>query len=124
MTTLGEKDNEKGEVHAIEHASTHSPETDSEPLPVAGSAEREEAERRLVRKLDRRVLPTVAIVYIMNYIDRNAVTTARLQGLEEDLQLTDLQYQVVLSVLFASYCPAQIPSNMVCHLSSLLCYGS
>ncbi|KAL0062319.1 hypothetical protein AAF712_010803, partial [Marasmius tenuissimus] len=88
MTTLGEKDNEKGEAYAIEHASTHSPEVDSKPLPVAGSAEREEAERRLVRKLDRRVLPTVAIVYIMNYIDRNAVTTARLKGLEEDLQLT------------------------------------
>ncbi|KAJ8079919.1 hypothetical protein PM082_016744 [Marasmius tenuissimus] len=113
MTTLGEKDNEKGEAYAIEHASTHSPEVDSKPLPVAGSAEREEAERRLVRKLDRRVLPTVAIVYIMNYIDRNAVTTARLKGLEEDLQLTDLQYQVALSILFVSYCPAQIPSNMI-----------
>ncbi|KAK1216918.1 hypothetical protein PQX77_020430 [Marasmius sp. AFHP31] len=83
---LTEKHNE---VLTIEQSSTRSPDSvDSEPLPVAGSAEREEAERRLVRKLDRRLLPTIVIVFIMNYIDRNAVTTARLKGLEADLGLT------------------------------------
>ncbi|KAJ6622563.1 MFS general substrate transporter [Mycena sp. CBHHK59/15] len=49
----------------------------------------------------------------MNYIDRNGITTARLKGLEQDLGLSDLQYSVTLSILFASYCPAQIPSNMI-----------
>ncbi|KAJ8079917.1 hypothetical protein PM082_016742 [Marasmius tenuissimus] len=94
MTMLAKKDNE---VLTIEQGSKRSPDTvDSEPLPVAGSAEREEAERRLVRKLDRRLLPTMVIVFIMNYIDRNAVTTARLKGLEADLGLTD-----------------EIPSNMI-----------
>ncbi|KAK0469863.1 major facilitator superfamily domain-containing protein [Desarmillaria tabescens] len=69
-------------------------------------------ERALVRKLDMRVLPTVFLIYIMNYIDRSAITTARLKGLEDDLGLTDLDYSIILSVLYATYCPAQIPSNM------------
>ncbi|KJA23079.1 hypothetical protein HYPSUDRAFT_138255 [Hypholoma sublateritium FD-334 SS-4] len=75
---------------------------------------REHAERALKTKLDRRLLPTVIAIYIMNYIDRNAVTAARLKGLEHDLHLSDIQYSVVLAILFVSYCPAQIPSNMVC----------
>ncbi|KAE9390978.1 MFS general substrate transporter, partial [Gymnopus androsaceus JB14] len=71
------------------------------------------AERKLVRKLDMRVMPTILLVFIMNYIDRTAITTARLKGLEQDLHLSDLQYNVVLSILYVTYCPAQIPSNMM-----------
>lgn len=38
-------------------------------IPPAGSRERSEAEKRLVRKLDTRLLPTIILIYIMNYID-------------------------------------------------------
>lgn len=38
-------------------------------LPPPGSQERIAAEKRLVRKLDMRVLPTIFVIYIMNYID-------------------------------------------------------
>ncbi|KAJ3982629.1 major facilitator superfamily domain-containing protein [Lentinula detonsa] len=101
---------EKAEVVMEEQANPALFEED--PLPPEGSTERILAERRLVKKLDRRVLPTIVLIFIMNYIDRNAVTTARLKGLEQDLHLSDLQYNVVLSILYVSYCPAQIPSNM------------
>ncbi|KAG5634251.1 hypothetical protein H0H81_002694 [Sphagnurus paluster] len=82
-------------------------------LPACGTEERQEAERRLVRKLDSRVLPTIVVIFIMNYIDRNGVTTARLKGLQEDLNISDVQYATVIAILFVSYCPAQIPSNMI-----------
>lgn len=77
------------------------------------SPERTLAETRLVRRLDTRMLPTIVIIYIMNFIDRINITAARLQGLQKDLNLTDIQYATVLGILFASYCPAQIPSNML-----------
>ncbi|KAK0193761.1 MFS transporter [Armillaria mellea] len=67
----------------------------------------------LVRKLDMRFLPMVTLIYLMNHIDRSAITTARLKGLEDDLGLTDLQYNIILSVLYVTYSPAQIPSNMI-----------
>lgn len=67
------------------------------------------AERRLVRKLDMRLLPTIVLIFIMNYIDvsfvflnclvqksvlkrqsaqRTAITSAKLQGLTQDLHLS------------------------------------
>ncbi|KZT69693.1 MFS general substrate transporter [Daedalea quercina L-15889] len=84
--------------------------SDSELL---SSDARPAAERRLVRQLDLRLMPTIIIIFIMNYIDRSAVSSARLQGLTQDLHLTQIQYSTVLAVLCASYVPAQIPSNMI-----------
>ncbi|KAJ7442684.1 hypothetical protein FB451DRAFT_100250 [Mycena latifolia] len=63
----------------------------SDGLPEIGSAERLAAERRLVRKLDMRLLPTIFLIFILNYIDRNGITTARLKGLEQDLGLSGMQ---------------------------------
>ncbi|KAJ9643639.1 hypothetical protein H2201_006255 [Coniosporium apollinis] len=70
-------------------------------------------EKKLRRKIDARIMPTVVLVYLMNYIDRNNYPAARLQGLEEDLNLRGQQYQVGLSILFVSYILAQLPSNLL-----------
>ncbi|KAG1900982.1 major facilitator superfamily domain-containing protein [Suillus fuscotomentosus] len=74
---------------------------------------RKAAERALVRKLDCRLMPTAVVIYLLNYIDRVAITAARLQGLEQDLGLTTVQYETILAILYVTYCPAQIPSNMI-----------
>lgn len=42
---------------------------------------------------------------------RNNYAAARLQGLEEDLNMTDEQYQIGLSTLFVGYVLMQVPSN-------------
>ncbi|KDQ55118.1 hypothetical protein JAAARDRAFT_60080 [Jaapia argillacea MUCL 33604] len=75
--------------------------------------ERLAAEARIKRKLDIRLMSTMILIYLMNYIDRTAITAARLKGIEQDLHLSDLQYEVVVAILYVSYCPAQIPSNMI-----------
>ncbi len=56
--------------------------------------ERQAAEKRLVRRIDRRLLPMLILMYIMNYLDRNNIAAARLAGLEADLKLTGTQYSV------------------------------
>lgn len=38
-------------------------------LPPLGTEERAIAEKKLLKKLDCRLLPTVFVIYIMNYID-------------------------------------------------------
>lgn len=57
------------------------------------SKERECVERALVRKIDVRLIPPVILMYILNYLDRNNIASARLAGLEEDLGLQGTQYQ-------------------------------
>jgi hypothetical protein len=42
---------------------------DDDGLPLPGTRERIMAEKGLVRKLDSRLLPTIFVIYIMNYID-------------------------------------------------------
>ena len=42
---------------------------------------------------------------------RNNYAAAKLQGLEEDLNMTDQEYQIGLSTLFVGYVLMQVPSN-------------
>ncbi|PNS21707.1 hypothetical protein CAC42_1561 [Sphaceloma murrayae] len=68
-------------------------------------------EKKLRRKIDILIMPLCVMVYLMNYIDRNNYAAARLQGLEEDLNMTPQQYQIGLSTLFVGYVLMQVPSN-------------
>ncbi|KAJ7651353.1 MFS transporter [Roridomyces roridus] len=88
------------------------PSTINEPT-EAECAERQRAERSLVRKLDMRLNPAIFVIFMMNYINRTAITAARLKGLEHDLRLTDIQYNVVLSILYVTLSVGQAPSNML-----------
>lgn len=70
-------------------------------------------ERALVRRMDMRIFPTMIILFILNFIDRNNFANARLKGLEADLNLTDVQYQTCISILLVGYVSMQVPSNML-----------
>ncbi|KAL0261422.1 hypothetical protein SLS55_002852 [Diplodia seriata] len=66
----------------------------------------------LVKKLDWRIMPTLWSMYFLNYLDRNAIAQARLDDLEDDLNLHGSQYNTAISILFVGYLIMQIPSNM------------
>lgn len=53
------------------------------------------------------------LMYWLNFLDRNAITLARLNGFEEELGLTSTQYSTSISILFVGYILGQIPSNMI-----------
>ncbi|KAJ0314170.1 hypothetical protein Brms1b_007134 [Colletotrichum noveboracense] len=74
--------------------------------------ELKDLEKKLIRKVDMRMLPTMILIYIMNYLDRNAIGSARLGGLEKDLGLTGSEFQTCVSILFVGYILMQVPSNM------------
>lgn len=61
---------------------------------------RDAVELKLVRKLDLIILPTLWIMYWFNYLDRNAITVARLNDMEGELGLSSVQYQTCVSILF------------------------
>lgn len=58
--------------------------------------ERQAVEKKLVRKVDIRLLIMMVVMYILNYLDRNNIAAAKLAGLEKSLNLTGDQYQVSL----------------------------
>lgn len=71
------------------------------------------AEKALVRKLDWRIMPTLCVMYFLNYVDRNAIAQARLNNLEKELGMKDYDFNVAVSILFVGYVLFQIPSNML-----------
>lgn len=68
--------------------------------------------KKTTRKADIRILPMLVLIYILNYLDRNNIASARLGGLEEDLGLEGAQYQTCISILFVGYILMQVPANM------------
>lgn len=99
----------------VEKATAENLEQGVEPHHAAFShfdpARRAVVEKSLKRKLDMRCSLFV-LIYIMNYLDRNNISAARLKGLQADLNLTDNQYSTCLSILYVGYILMQVPSNM------------
>ncbi|KAJ9626232.1 hypothetical protein H2203_003864 [Taxawa tesnikishii (nom. ined.)] len=78
--------------------------------------ERSVLEKKLVRRIDLRLLPLLVIMYIMNYLDRNNIASARLAGevgMQEELGMTSTQFSTCVSILFVGYIIMQVPSNLI-----------
>ena len=56
--------------------------------------------RKITLKVDLRLIPMLVLLYILNYLDRNNIASARLGGLEDDLNLKGNQYQTCISVSY------------------------
>ncbi|KAJ5939212.1 hypothetical protein N7466_002346 [Penicillium verhagenii] len=87
--------------------------TDEVEIPKLNIHNRQELEAKLVRKLDTRLLPLMMLIYVLNYLDRNNIATARLGTLEHDLGLQGNQYNTIISIFFVGYILTQIPTNMI-----------
>lgn len=58
------------------------------------------AEKRLVRKIDWRLLPPLMILFLLAFIDRINIGNAKIQGMTKDLKMTGGDYGVALSLFF------------------------
>ncbi|KIL83760.1 hypothetical protein FAVG1_13036 [Fusarium avenaceum] len=74
---------------------------------------RDVKEKAFLRRIDKRMMPLMMLLYILNYLDRNNIATARLGNFEEDIGLVGQQYNTVISIFFVGYILTQIPTNMI-----------
>lgn len=70
-------------------------------------------DRKLLRKLDLHLIPTMTLLYLLSYLDRVNIGQAKIDGLIESINLTSAQYNACLSVFFATYVAFEIPSNLI-----------
>ncbi|RPD60527.1 MFS general substrate transporter [Lentinus tigrinus ALCF2SS1-6] len=70
-------------------------------------------QKQLWRKVDLRLMPTVAVMYLFSFMDRANIGNARLQGLVTQLDLTGNRYNIALTLYFVSFYVFAIPSNIV-----------
>jgi hypothetical protein len=71
-------------------------------------------EKKLMRRVDRRLLPILGALYSIALIDRTNISAARISGMDVDLRL-DIgnRYTVALVVFFPPYFLFELPSNIV-----------
>ncbi|KIM90410.1 hypothetical protein PILCRDRAFT_812146 [Piloderma croceum F 1598] len=69
-------------------------------------------ERKLIRKLDLRLIPWLSLLYLLSFLDRTSIGNAKLYNLEKDLKMTDKQYLMALTIFFFSYSIFEVPSNV------------
>jgi MFS family permease len=98
-----------GKIEALDVSARPKPES----LRDRSDDEIEVLSKKLVRKLDFTILPAMGILYILNYIDRQNLSAAKLQGITQDLHLSTEQFATAVSILFVGYLPFQIPSNLL-----------
>jgi MFS family permease len=72
-------------------------------LAALSEVEHAKAMRRAMWKLDLRIMPCMVLMYIMNYLDRQNIAAAKLADIDQDLSMTDVQYQTCISILFVGY---------------------
>ena len=70
-------------------------------------------DKKLLRKLDLHLIPTMTLLYLLSYLDRVNIGQAKIDGLMESLNLTSAQYNACLSVFFVTYVAFEIPSNLI-----------
>lgn len=62
-------------------------------------------EKKLVRRIDLRLLPMLVIMYILNYLDRNNIAAAKLAGklgMQKELHMTTTQFSVCRDATYNS----------------------
>uniref|UniRef100_L7JBR2 Major facilitator superfamily (MFS) profile domain-containing protein n=1 Tax=Pyricularia oryzae (strain P131) TaxID=1143193 RepID=L7JBR2_PYRO1 len=72
-----------------------------------------EDHKKVIRKVDLRLIPMLMILYLMTYLDKTNIGNAKIEGLLTSLNMTGDQYNIALSVFFPPYILAEVPSNII-----------
>ncbi|EPS29526.1 hypothetical protein PDE_04476 [Penicillium oxalicum 114-2] len=83
--------------------------------PDAGLSEEEKAaiDRRLLWKLDLRLVPWLSLLYLISFLDRTNIGNAKIDGLAKDLGLSPNQYNATLTIFFVSYSVFETLTNIL-----------
>ncbi|KAK7953675.1 hypothetical protein PG988_014369 [Apiospora saccharicola] len=70
-------------------------------------------EKKILRKMDMRLIPMLALLYLLSFLDRGNIGNAKIEGLQDDLKMSPDQYNWCLTVFFFPYAFFEVPSNLL-----------
>lgn len=98
---------EKGGIQEIERV-----DSDSGTQAVIDSYTPEE-QKRILRKVDLRLIPVLGFMYCVSLMDRTNLGVAMVAGMGVDLKLTGERYSLVVLLFFITYVALQPPATVV-----------
>ncbi|KAL9128139.1 MAG: hypothetical protein Q9217_003113 [Psora testacea] len=69
--------------------------------------------KKVLLKMDLHLIPMLALLYLLSFLDRGNIGNAKIEGLVESLHMTEPEYNWTLTVFFFTYCIFEVPSNLV-----------
>ncbi|KAL6237831.1 hypothetical protein BDW75DRAFT_248305 [Aspergillus navahoensis] len=99
-------ESEKPNVLALESKEHASP-TASDPEFPPGM------QKRVLRKMDLRLIPMLALLYLLAFLDRGNIGNAKIEGMLDDLNMSGPEYNWCLTVFFFTYVAFELPSNLL-----------
>ncbi|KAM0808454.1 putative Major facilitator superfamily (MFS) profile domain-containing protein [Seiridium cardinale] len=78
----------------------------------------EEARKRVIWKVDIRLIPMLTILHLISFLDRSNMGNAKIKGLDDELQLDGVKYNIALCIFFVPYILCEIPSNFLLAIAS------
>ncbi|KAK7515006.1 major facilitator superfamily domain-containing protein [Phyllosticta citriasiana] len=80
----------------------------------AESLEYDESEaKKVLRKIDMRIVPVLFMTYLLQYLDKNAINYSSVYGLKQGTHLHGDQYSWLNSIFYFGYLVAQYPSGYI-----------
>lgn len=70
-------------------------------------------ERRICRKLDLRILPVTAIMYLFNALDKGNISNAKTNGIDKDLGIKGQEWNNMLSIFYIPFVLFAFPLSLV-----------
>ncbi|KAG9201204.1 hypothetical protein G6514_005933 [Epicoccum nigrum] len=68
---------------------------------------------KIFHKVDWRLCPMLAILYLISHLDRANIGNAKIEGLEVSLNMAGTDYNVALMMFFIPYVLFEVPSNIL-----------
>lgn len=110
MATVGDMASKEDAVYENEYAKTKEDfnfkgvPADKQQLYLSYAAKDDEWKayhtKKLLRKVDVRLLPLLVLMYLLNFLDRSNLAQARLGTLEKDLGMKGTDFNLATSILF------------------------
>ncbi|MFJ3485374.1 MFS transporter [Pseudomonas sp. NPDC090202] len=72
-------------------------------------------EHSAIRKISFRLVPFVALMFFINFLDRTAISFAGPNGMTQDLGLSVVQFGLASGIFFIGYILLEVPSNLALH---------
>ncbi|KUJ24007.1 MFS general substrate transporter [Mollisia scopiformis] len=70
-------------------------------------------EKKVLRKIDLYLMPSIFILYLFSFIDRSNIGLAKVAGMQKDLHLNSNEYYLAVIMWVIGYAGAAVPSNMI-----------
>ncbi|KAH8702073.1 major facilitator superfamily domain-containing protein [Talaromyces proteolyticus] len=70
-------------------------------------------EKKLVRKLDFRVIPILWFLFLVSFFDRSNIGNAKIAGMTQALKLKGNDYNIAVTIFTVSYVVFGVPANLL-----------